>query len=269
MSFLGTVTIVTVAAAVAVAGAAARASPPDAAVAAQFTRLSQRRIFFGHQSVGQNLLQGLTELAASSGSRPPLVRETTNPADVQPGTIAHALLGRNGDPAGKIAAFAEVMRSGMAESVDVAMMKLCFVDFEAGTDAPALFRRYQATMDDLTARYPHTTFVHVTVPLTAAQRGPKAWAKSLLGRTPGAVVENTRREQYNAMLRQAYSGKQPIFDLASLESRRPDGAVETVAWNGQQVPVLVADYTSDGGHLNDTGRQRLAREMLGAIVSAR
>jgi hypothetical protein len=63
---------------------AARANPSrDAGLHADLLRLSQRRIFFGHQSVGMNLLDGVREISA----RYPDVRFRVidASADVDPG----------------------------------------------------------------------------------------------------------------------------------------------------------------------------------------
>ena len=58
------------------------------------------------------------------------------------------------------------MRSGLGQHVDVAMMKLCYVDINSGTDVDALFATYRTTMAALQREVPGVTFIHVTVPLT-------------------------------------------------------------------------------------------------------
>jgi hypothetical protein len=146
-------------------------------------------------------------------------------------------------------------------------VKFCYVDIDAGTDAKALFARYRATIDGLRAKHPGTTFVHVTLPLTEAQGGAKALAKRLLGRAPYGTIENLRREEYNALLRRAYAGREPLFDLARIESTAPDGAAVKVQWNGADAPALAAAYTDDGGHLNAAGRVRAARELVSVLAA--
>lgn len=62
------------------------------------------------------------------------------------------------------------------------------------------------------------------------QTGWKALVKRLLGRAPYGTVENVRREEYSRLLRQAYAGREPVFDLARVESTAPDGrAVRVLA----------------------------------------
>ena len=95
----------------------------------------------------------------------------------------------------------------------------------------------------------------------------KAWLKRLFGRAPYGTVENLRREEYNALLRAAYQGREPIFDLARLESTAPDGAAVTVQWQGRAAPAMDPAYSDDGGHLNATGRLRAARELVSVLAA--
>jgi hypothetical protein len=254
-------------AALAALGAAQSArAAGDPKLRAELEALGQRRVFFGHQSVGVNLIEGLELLAAQEGVSL-RIAEAARPLALQPGTLSHAFLAQNGDPVGKLRGFAEALGSARAPGAEVAVFKLCWADFTPDTDAGALFAKYQATVAELEARHPQTTFVHVTTPLTAVQSGLRALLKKALGRTPYGLAENARREEYNALLRRAYQGREPFFDLAAVESVLPDGRREAVDWNGRAIPVLAAGYTDDGGHLNRSGRLRAARELL-AVLSA-
>jgi len=75
-----------------------------------------------------------------------------------------------------------------------------------------------------------------------------------------------RREEYNSLLRKAYQGREPFFDLARIESTTPEGTTETVKWKGSVVPVMNPIYTNDGGHLNDAGKIRAARELVSVLA---
>jgi hypothetical protein len=243
----------------------ARGAEVDPTLKAELGDVARRRIYFGHQSVGWNILDGLGKLASREGVPLRLV-EVKGPLVVPPGTFAHGHVEENGDPVRKIGSFAGAMASAPEGGIDVALMKFCYVDFVADTDVVQLFARYQASIADLRSKHPTTTFVHVTAPLTTVQDGPKALVKRLLGRDPGGVRENVRREEYNALLRKAYLGREPIFDLAAVESTRADGTRVTVDWKGSAVPVLASEYTTDGGHLNEVGRLRAARELVTALA---
>jgi hypothetical protein len=238
----------------------ARASEADARLKDDLVQVSGRRIYFGHQSVGWNLIDGLRKLAEREGVALRIV-EVKGSLEVAPGTFAHGPVEANGAPLRKLESFTAIMGGGPRSPVEIALMKFCYVDFGAETDSRKLFERYRATIEDLRLRNPGTAFVHVTAPLTTIQEGPKAFAKRLLGMAPGGVRENARREEFNALLREEYRGRDSIFDLAALESTREDGSRVTVEWQGKPVPLLDGSYTDDGGHLNELGRIRAAREL--------
>lgn len=242
---------------------ASRASQVD--VRAQLQSVAGRGVFFGHQSVGMNLIDGLRELSAEQGV-PLNVVEAKGPLDVPAGTFAHSYIPENGDPMSKLRSFAQALDSARTEPA-VAMMKFCFVDFRPDTDARALFAAYQETLAGLKARHPGVAFVHVTTPLTTVQGGIKGALKRLVGKAPYGVLENARRNEYNALLRAAYQGREPFFDLAGTESTRADGSGETADWHGLAVPALVPAYTRDGAHLAGEGQRRAARAFLEVLAS--
>jgi hypothetical protein len=247
---------------------AARAdSAPDAELSAQLLRLSQRRIFFGHQSVGMDLLEGVRELAARHADVGLRLVEVRAAADLPAGAFAHAFLPENGNPELKLESFERALSSGIGSAVDIALVKFCYVDFSSDTDARGLFAHYQAKLNALRERYPRTVFVHVTAPLTAVEAGAKAALKRLLGYGSGGLLENARRDEYNELLRRAYAGKEPVFDLARLESTGPDGQREIHDWKGSKVPALLPAYTDDGGHLNSNARARFAGELIALLAS--
>jgi hypothetical protein len=245
--------------------ASATAAEADATLRAELEHISQKRIFFGHQSVGVNLLDGIKQLSATSGV-PVRVTETPVSSGVPKATIGHAFIPKNGEPMLKLQNFKQAFGK-QPSGVDIAMLKFCFVDINANTDAKALFAAYRATIDSLRAQNPNTTFVHVTAPLTEAKGGLKVRLKRLLGRTPYEDIESLRREEYNALMRQAYLGREPVFDIARIESTSPDGKVETLKWEGNVAPVMVPEYTDDGGHLNSVGKLRAARELVAVLAA--
>jgi hypothetical protein len=243
-------------------------SPEDPRLGAELRTLARHSVFFGHQSVGMNLLDGIARIAKREGVSMD-VRDVTGSPAVSPGAISHAFEPENGRPEMKLQGFARHIEALSSTPPELALLKFCYVDFAAETDVAALFARYRTTLADLRARNPGITFVHVTVPLTKVQGGAKAFLKRLVGRTPSGVAENARRDDYNQLMRQAYRGREPIFDLAAVESTRSDGTRETVDWKGRAVPVLVTDFASDFGHLNETGQDRAARALLGVLATAR
>ena len=148
------------------------------------------------------------------------------------------------------------------------MFKFCYVDFEKTTDASRVFALYKQTMEELAASYPNTRFVHVTVPLKATSDGWKKQLKALLGKPHPFIADNVRREEFNELMRKEYKDGQPFFDLAAVESVRPDGRIACDTVNGKQIPALATEYTFDTGHLNERGRRLAAEQFLGVLAEA-
>lgn len=211
------------------------------------------RVFFGHQSVGQNVLDGVRAVYPASGRSAPAVRD--------------AYLGENEKPLLKIEDFDARMRAGMGREVDVAMMKLCYIDITTQTDVDGLFGAYRTTLAALERDFPDVTFVHVTVPLTT-ERGRLAAVRAGLTRSerygPG---ENVNRERLNSRLRDEYAGRH-LFDLAAAESTAPDGTRVTGRHRGSDYYALYDGFASDSGHLNPTGAQVAATAWLATVAHA-
>lgn len=223
-----------------------------------WARVASKRIFFGHQSVGGNILQGLEELAGGA-SVPLRIVASDRPDTVSGPALIHAAVGRNGDPRTKLAAF--LGAAGRPEAaVSVAMVKFCYLDITPATDPDSLFRDYRAAVEQLRQANPEATIVHITAPLTAEEGMPKRLLKKVLGR---ATVRdaNRRRERYNALLRTEFE-REPLFDLAALESTRPDGGREASGGEADRAYALAPAYTDDGGHLNALGRRIVANRFL-------
>jgi lysophospholipase L1-like esterase len=177
---------------------------------------------------------------------------TVVPAD---GALVHALIGENRHPVGKLKNFDATLRGGLAEQVDVAALKFCYIDIRWNSDVEDLFARYQDTLAQLESDYPQVRFVHMTVPLTTGPYGVRDHLKVLVGRD-----DNAARERYNDLMREAY-GEEQLFDLARLEATEPDGSVRE-----QQ---LFGGYSSDGAHLNAAGSEQIAAELVGFLALGR
>ena len=228
--------------------------------------LSKKTIYFGHQSVGFNILDGIEAVIAEDGRISTNAKETTNPEDLTGAVFAHFRAGENTKPESKITDFKEKLNNDIGTSTDIAFLKLCYVDFSASTDSSAVFENYRSTFKDLKERHPDTTFVHLTAPLTTIQSGPKAWAKRLLGRDLYGIEDNVKRQEYNELIRQAYSGKEPLFDIAEIESTRPDGTRIEMDYKGYTYYAMYPNYTSDGGHLNESGGKLVAAELIKVLA---
>jgi len=235
---------------------------PDTA----WTELAAKRIWFGHQSVGDDIMAGVRDLAAADPRLGVRVAAGGDALAGGGGVFAHERIGRNGDPGLKTDEFARRLEGPLRGRVDVAFHKYCYADIGEGTDVAAVFEHYRRTMDRLRAEFPAVVFVHVTTPLVRVQSGPRALLKRLLGRSPGRYPANLSRERFNQRMRETYAGREPVFDLAAIESTRPDGRREIVRFGAGSAPALVPAYTTDGSHLNEAGRRRVAGALLAFLA---
>jgi len=213
----------------------------DPSLRKDLERIAQKRIYFGHQSVGENLLGGVQQLSTIA-SIPICVLEIPTANGVKATGLGYTFVARNGDPFQKLKSFEQAMGQ-QPTMLDIALVKFCFVDITADTDVKAVFARYRTTIDGLKARNPGTTFVHITAPLTTVQSGFKGSLKKLIGRAPYGAIENIRREEYNELLRQAYWGREPLFDLARVKSTTLDESAVTGEWKGSVAPAMAPAYT--------------------------
>lgn len=230
-------------------------------------RLAGKRVFFGHQSVGGNILAGIAELQQADARLGLRLVTADAPASLEGPFFAHAKIGANGEPVGKTDAFAALLDGPLRGKVDVAFHKYCYVDITASTNDAALFDTYRRTMARLAADHPGVTFLHVTVPLVEVQAGPKAFVKKLLGRMPDHYADNIARERFNDRMRAEYA-QRGLFDLAAIESTHDNGSRETIEFQGARSFALVPAYSADGAHLNPRGRRFVAGQLLAFLIAA-
>lgn len=238
-----------------------------AAVAdADWQALVNSKVIFGHQSVGGNILEGLRELNATRAARPvAIVSSRDSLAGSNPGLVEFRI-GENGEPEKKMADFAASLDRVGDSTGAVAIFKYCYLDITPDTDVRSLFAKHREAVRAMRAKHPGLTFVHVTAPLTALEPAPKLLVKRLLGKKTSKDA-NARRNEFNALLLQEYAGE-PIFDLARVESTRPDGSRSFFTAAGDTVYTLAPELTNDGGHLNEAGRRAAAAELVSVIAKA-
>ncbi len=233
----------------------------DQITKAEWDRLASRKIVFGHQSVGANILEGIRALLAEHPEiRLNIVDGRADAPDLEPG-LAHFLIGRNGDPRSKHEAFRAFFESHPGARDGVGLYKLCYLDIDAATDPARLFEEYKANIGILRSKYPALQIVHVTSPLTTVEGPFKLIIKRLLGRVTDRDL-NAKRNEYNRLLIQEYSGHDPIFDLARIESTSKNGSRSFFTETNRPIYTLASELTSDGGHLNEVGRLVAAEQFL-------
>ena len=177
------------------------------------------------------------------------------------------MIGENTKPETKCADFVRCAGALASKNLDIAMMKFCYVDITESTDIRALLSSYRAAVDSLRKTAPRVRVVHITAPLAAVTSGWKRVAKTLLGRQDRSAGENIRRNLFNALLADTYRSE-PVFDLAAVESTRPDGSRAEFEQDGRKYFALAPEYTDDGGHLNGAGRAAAARALIHAATNA-
>jgi len=235
--------------------------------AESWQKLAQKRIYFGHQSVGFNIMAGVEDVLKENSRLMLSVVETCNPADFNRSLFAHSRVGKNHEPLSKIKGFATLMENGLGEKSDIAFFKFCNVDINSKTDVKALFNEYSKALASLKAKYPKAVFVHMTSPVRIVQTGIKVPLKKLLGKPIDGYDDNAKREEYNELMRKAYAVKEPLFDLAMIESTLPDGSRTTFTKEGREYAYLAPEYTKDGGHLNEKGRKIVGEQLLIFLAS--
>lgn len=215
--------------------------------------VSQLNLFFAHASVGSNIMSGFSNLHTQDSTTYPLQQTSANatpPAGTTAGMIYEYPRGNPGWSS-KVSLFESYIANGWHDStVQIVMNKFCYIDQVADWTA------YRDSMVSLEAAYPTTTFVYWTMPLTT-------------GSDSNAVA----RAQFNRQLRNwiATQDNKVLFDIADIEAWDESGNHQTFTYNGQAYEQMVSAYTSDGGHLNQTGADRMATglySLLGLLTAS-
>ena len=231
----------------------------------QLFQVGKARIFFGHQSVGQNILDGLKDLMDASAPQVNIVKARKG-EELPPGPcLAHAYLGVNANPSAKIRDYAEFLDQPRPQEWNAVLLKFCFLDITRDTDVPALFKQYQDAVSALKQRHTNWVFIHATAPLTRAD-GIRAFVKKLIGKRT-TEDDNIKRMEYNNLLISAF-GSDPILDVSRIESTHGDGSRESFTRSGNTYYELAREYTEDGGHLNANGSKILAAEFVRVTAEA-
>ena len=214
-------------------------------------------VFFGHQSIGDNIIDGLRQIAAAESW--PALRVVEDPSStISEPALLHSKVGQNGNASSKIAGFKQALDAGAANRADIALMKFCFWDIRADTDVNKVFDEYQRTMADISRRFPTLTLLHATVPLVIEDNDWRARVRRLVGKAVPTDADNARREALNQKIRAAYGAR--VFDIARAE-QDPDVAASAV-------PYLSAAFSSDGAHLNEAGRRQVAAAFVRSVAAA-
>lgn len=227
---------------------------------AAWDSLAQKRIYFGHQSVGFNILEGLNWRLAQNPEIKLRLAKSKELETFKSPVLAHAQNGKNGDPISKIEDFVQTIDQGMGNTVDMAGFKFCYVDFKRDSNIDEIFQVYKARMNYLIKKYPNVQFIHFTSPIKTLQQGPKGFINKLIGREYG-LNDNKARQKFNELLNKEYKD-QPIFDIALYESIYPDGTRFKTLDENTEIYSMIPELSYDGGHLTEEGKRLLGTHFL-------
>jgi hypothetical protein len=227
--------------------------------------LARARIYFGHHSVGDNMLSGLQRIASEEGVADLRIEALGDLTELPETFLAHSRVGANGDPQSKLEDFARILRGGTLARLDLAFMKFCYVDFDPSSDAAAIYDRYCLQLEELEAGFPEVRFLHATVPLKVRRLGARSRIKLLLRRPMWEDDSNVKRHEFNELIRANFDEGR-IVDIARAESTASDGSESTFARNGRRYPCMRPDLSTDGGHLNELGERRVGAEMISKLA---
>ncbi len=226
--------------------------------------LAGMTIYFGHQSVGYNILSGIQDVLAENPHIKLKILETKSADDLIDPIFGHSNIGKNRFPETKINEFVDLLAAEKGGNVDVAFLKFCYVDVNADTDAKEMFYKYVEGIEKIQRTHPDVKIIHFTIPLRAIEDNfveKIKWSIGL-GRGQQKAKGNIVKSEYNTLIRQEYVDKGLIFDIAHIESTTPQGDIVTFSYQGKKYPALYHEYTDDGGHLNKIGRTRIAQHLL-------
>jgi hypothetical protein len=236
---------------------------------ATWRKLEHQRIYFGHHSVGQNILEGVKDVIAEFPQiKLNVVNIKKEDSHLSTPIFAHSKIGKNQHPISKTQRFDALMDEGLGSTSDISFFKFCFIDFNSTTDIDAVFNDYSKTMARLKKKYPKTIFIHFTIPLICFPAGidgmvmrTKNFVKKTLGMDNQWDFSSSKF--FNEKIREKYYGVEPLFDLAKIESTDPTtGERNSFTSGGVTYFQLLPKFTDDGGHLNKEGRHVVAEKLL-------
>ncbi len=236
----------------------------------KWDRLTKVRIFFAHQSVGYNIIDGIKDVMEKYPKINLNIVESLDMNEICDGGIAHYQINGN-----KTNNFEKFVEDYLIDKVDIAFFKYCFVDVLEKTDTQKIYDEYVKTMSNLEKQYKDIIFLHFTVPLTFHQTGfqniiakAKGFIKKVLGKFDMNIFfDNKKRNELNNLLRLKFGNNNNFFDIAEIESTRPNGERETFDSGGRLYFAMAKEYTEDGGHLNELGRIIVAEKLLLKLIN--
>jgi len=228
----------------------------------KWERLAEKKIFFAHQSVGFNIIEGIKDVMEEYPQVKIKVLEGTKTSGLKFGGFLHAKVGKNRNPSSKIVEFQKVIEQSSVGDIEVAMLKFCYVDVDRQTDVMELLENYRIAVRNIQGKHPGLKIIHFTMPLRTQEMSWKTKVKLLIGKEAWEVMDNVQRNEFNKILLSEYYGKEPVFDIARFEATNMEGSLTSFKYKGKEYLALNHFFSSDGGHLNKLGRKMIAEKLL-------
>ena len=244
-------------------------------------QIGQLKWYFAHASVGECMMEGVTNLHLSNTSFYQLQgisSSSTPPGTTQAGMIYEDDRGNPdyyGDYQVKLDLFSTAVSNGWHfPTVNFAMTKLCFIDIwtaQTSSTVAALLNSYVTTLTNLEAAYPQTVFVYATMPLTTTNY-------SYSGEDYGASTIYWRNVFNNSLRAWCSTNNRVLFDLADIEAHDTYGNPCTFTYNSRVCQQLwygdnvgcdaYCNEAGDGGHPTNPGAEELMAQGFYALAAA-
>jgi len=228
--------------------------------------LAQKKIYFGHQSVGFNIIDGLFLVMKEYPNIQLNIVESRKYLKTN-GSLVHSRVGKNREPDTKILDFVNVINEEFGATPDLAGLKFCYVDVEKNVVVSELFDHYVDSMSSLKKEHPRLIIIHFTMPLRTQKITWKTRLKLMLGKEAWEIQDNLKRNQFNRLLKDTFQGSEPVFDIALYEATLADGSLSKFTYDDTEYLSMNPAYSSDGGHLNKLGSRLIAEKFLLFLVN--
>ena len=160
-------------------------------------KIASKRIYFGHQSVGNNIIMGLQEILPNKPLKYLNIIESVGDAPESRGFFLHIPIGENTRPKLKCDDFIKQLSPELVKKLDYAMFKFCYIDINRKTDVLALFEYYRKTITQVRDRYPELNIIHITSPVRNSPDDLQTKIKELIGKFIGkqnnSKLDNVKR----------------------------------------------------------------------------
>jgi hypothetical protein len=245
-------------------------------------QISLTKWFFAHASIGDLIMEGMTNLHSTNGSFYQLqcVPITNVPPTTTNGIIYsnnHVHLADNdyiGDAQYAMTNFQSSVSNGWHyPAVNFAMNMLSFLDiwyYNTTNGAAALLAAYVKSMTNLEAAFPQTTFVYVTMPLTTLTYQFEIDVEPLDGYW---------RDYFNDSLRTwCATNNRVLYDVADMEAHETNGTICTFTYSNivceqlwppdNQGGDACCGEVGDGAHPTNFGAEEMLARGFYALAAA-